>query len=44
MDEKQAIFTAARRYCLEHAPGLNPQHEEQWYQEAGGSARIENSC
>lgn len=33
MDERAALHTAARRYCLERAPGLDPHHEEQWYRD-----------
>jgi len=33
MDEKIALHTAARRYCMEQAPALNPLHEEQWYRD-----------
>jgi hypothetical protein len=31
MHEQVALHTAARCYCLEQAPGLDPQREEQWY-------------
>ena len=33
MHETMALHTAARRYCMERAPALNPLHEEQWYQD-----------
>lgn len=33
MDEKLALHTAARRYCMERSPGLNPSYEEQRYQD-----------
>ncbi len=35
MDEQMALYTAARRYCMERAPGLNPYHEEQVYRDRG---------
>lgn len=30
-DRLSTLHTAARRYCLEHAPGLDPLYEERWY-------------
>ncbi|MFL5703901.1 MAG: hypothetical protein ACJ8AG_13855 [Ktedonobacteraceae bacterium] len=33
MDEQMALYTAARRYCMERAPGLNPYYSEQAYRD-----------
>ena len=33
MDEQTALHTAARRYCIERAPGLDPRQEEHWYRD-----------
>jgi hypothetical protein len=33
MDEKTGLHTAARRYCLRRAPGLDPQLDERWYRD-----------
>jgi hypothetical protein len=33
MDEQTALHTAARRYCMERAPGLDPRQEEHWYRD-----------
>lgn len=33
MDEQTALYTAARRYCLERAPGLDPRQQERWYRD-----------
>ncbi len=35
MDEQMALYTAARRYCMARAPGLNPFYAEQQYRDRG---------
>jgi hypothetical protein len=35
MDEQMALYTAARRYCMARAPGLNPFYAEQQHRDRG---------